>query len=381
MGKNLASRFAKEVDERFEQVSLAKEIVSEKSSEWSGVETVKVYSMPVAPLSTYDENSSGDVYGPATILERNVQEMKITQKPTFNLKIRRLDKEMDEMKSDAGKALARQVNQMLIPQYDHYVFSKAAQSAVANGNAKLGTAPTKNNAYALFLEGMENLGNAMAPDKGRIAVCTYNYYNLLKQDPAFVRYGDASQRMLSKGIIGDVDGCKIMRVPSGRLPAGASCLITHPYAITAPTKLTDYIIHDNPPGWSGWKIEGMMCYDAFVLNEKADGIFYIGSSGINKWLQVSTMPSSTSSARTIVTVMTPADSGNTWKYATGPEKILSTNGQEPNADATWTDLGSGGTVNGTAITPASATDTFVTVVEINPAGKVVGEGYARINLA
>ena len=95
MGKNLASRFAKEVDERFEQVSLAKEIVSEKSSEWSGVETVKVYSMPVAPLSTYNENSSGDVYGPATILERNVQEMKITQKPTFNLKIRRLDKEMD----------------------------------------------------------------------------------------------------------------------------------------------------------------------------------------------------------------------------------------------------------------------------------------------
>ena len=129
------------------------------------------------------------------------------------------------------------------------------------------------------------------PNKGRIAVCSYAYYNLLKQDPAFVRYGDASQKMLSKGILGDVDGCRIMRVPNDRLPAGASCLVTHPYAMTAPEKLRDYIIHDNPPDWSGWKVEGLLCYDAFVLNEKADGIFYIGASGVNKRLQASTMPS------------------------------------------------------------------------------------------
>lgn len=376
MGKNLASKFSPEVDERFEQASYAKEIVNEKSSEWNGVETVKVYSMPVAPLHQYDENSVSDVYGAPTIMERNVQEMTVSQKPTFNLKIRRLDREMDQMVSEAGKALARQVNQMLIPQYDHYVFSKAAQSAVANGNAKIGTAPTKSNAYSLFLEGMENLGNAMAPDKGRIAVCSYNYYNLLKQDPAFVRYGDASQKMLNKGIIGDVDGCRIMRVPNNRLPAGASCIITHPYAMTAPTKLTDYIIHDNPPGWSGWKIEGLMCYDAFVLNEKADGIYYIGSSGVNKMLQVCTMPSGTSSSKTVLTVMSPKDSGNTWKYATGAAKIACANGAAAPAGTTWTDL----EANGTEITPGSG-HTIVTVVELDSDSKVVGVGYARINMA
>lgn len=57
MGKNLAERFSKNVDERFELQSRAKEIVSEKNSEWDGVETVNVYSMPVAPLNTYNENS------------------------------------------------------------------------------------------------------------------------------------------------------------------------------------------------------------------------------------------------------------------------------------------------------------------------------------
>lgn len=375
MGKNLASKYSKAVDERFEARSFAKEIVSDKSSEWDGVETVKVYSMPVAPLHTYDENSPTDVYGPSTILERNVQTMTVTQKPTFNFKIRRLDKTMDQMTSDAGKALSRQINQMVIPQYDNYVFSKVAQNAIANGNAVIGTKPSTNNAYKLFLQGMENLGNAMAPDEGRIAVCTYNYYNLLKQDPAFVRSSDISQRMLNKGILGDVDGCKIMRVPNGRLPAGASCLIVHPYAITAPSKLTDYIIHDNPPGWNGWKVEGLCCYDAFILNEKADGIFYVGSSGINKWMQVSTQPSGTDSSKTIVTVMTPADFGHTWKYATGATKISLENGSEPTSE--WKEL----SANGIAVTPTSLSDTIISVVELDEDGKVVGEGYANINMA
>ena len=377
MGKNLASKFSKKVDEKFEARSFAKEIVSDKSSEWDGVETVKVYSMPVAPLHTYDENSTTDVYGPATIIERNVQTMTVTQKPTFKFKIRRLDREMDQMTSDASKQLARQINQMVIPQYDNYVFSKVSQSAIANGNALLGTKPTKANAYEMFLKGMEHMGDVMAPDEGRIAVCSFAFYNLLKQDPAFVRYGDASQRMLSKGIIGDVDGCRIMRVPNGRLPAGASCLITHPYATTAPSKLTDYIIHDNPPGWNGWVVEGLLCYDAFVLNNKADGIFFIGSSGVNKMLQVSTQPCSTSSAKTVVTVMTPADFGHTWKYTTGASKVLSENGADPNAEATWSELNE----NGIAITPTSINDTVITVVELDADGKVVGEGSAQINMA
>lgn len=374
MGKNLAERFSKVVDERFELQSRAKEIVSENSSEWDGVETVNVYSMPVAPLNFYDENSAYS-YGPATILERTKQKMTVTQKPTFNLKIRRLDKTMDQMVDDAGKTLSRQVSQMLIPFYDHYVFSKAAAAAVNNGNCQITTTPDKTNAYAQFLKGMEHLGNVSAPDNGRVAVCSFGFYNLLKQDPAFTKYGDASQKMLNKGIIGDVDGCKIMCVPNNRLPAGASCIIVHPYALTAPTKLQDFIIHDNPPDWSGWKIEGLMCFDAFVLNEKAQGIYYIGAAGVNKLINVITTPVA-DNTKTSVVVMSPKDDGHTWKYATGIAPISNTNGAEPSTSATWAEL-----TNGAAISPTSTSDTIVTVVELDAAGKVVGEGFAQINKA
>ena len=121
------------------------------------------------------------------------------------------------------------------------VFNTLAASATARG-AIDNTAATKENAYELFLNGQEYLGNRNVPDKGRVCFCSYRFANLLKQDSAFMKYGDASQQMLIKGVIGEVDGCKIVKVPSSRLPAGAAFLLTHPVAATAPKQLEDYKI-------------------------------------------------------------------------------------------------------------------------------------------
>jgi hypothetical protein len=50
-------------------------------------------------------------------------------------------------------------------------------------------------------------------------------------------------------------------------------MIAHPVATVAPTKLTDYAIHENPPGISGSLVERRICYDAFVLDNKANAIY------------------------------------------------------------------------------------------------------------
>ena len=51
-------------------------------------------------------------------------------------------------------------------------------------------------------------------------------------------------------------------------------MIVHPVATVAPTKLEDYTAHTNPPGISGSLVEGRICYDAFVLDNKAKAIYY-----------------------------------------------------------------------------------------------------------
>lgn len=51
-------------------------------------------------------------------------------------------------------------------------------------------------------------------------------------------------------------------------------MLAHPCATVAPVKLEDYTIHENPPGISGSLVEGRICYDAFVLDNKVKAIYY-----------------------------------------------------------------------------------------------------------
>ena len=131
------------------------------------------------------------------------------------------------------------------------VFKTLATAASTNGNTDA-TAATKSNAYELFLKAQEKLGDNCAPDQGRVAFCSYKFANLLKQDPSFMKYGNLSQEMVNKGIMGECDGVKIVKVPASRLPEGCSFILTHPIAATGPKQLEEYKIHDNPPGISGW---------------------------------------------------------------------------------------------------------------------------------
>ena len=157
---------------------------------------------------------------------------------------------------DAGKALSRQINEVVVPEFDTYVFRTLAAKATERGNYAT-TAITKSNAYEMFLNGMESLGNKNLPDEGRVCFCSYKFANLLKQDSSFMKYGDASQQMLVRGVIGEVDGCKIVKVPASRLPNGCAFILTHPIAATAPKQLEEYRIHDNPPGISGWLVKSL----------------------------------------------------------------------------------------------------------------------------
>ena len=279
--QNLATKYAREVDERFHRESQAM-LALNNDYKFTGVQTVAVYSLPVVAMNDY-QRAGTERYGKANDLGTSVQTMTVKRDRSFTFVIDKGDKIQSEMVTDAGEALSRQLREVCIPEFDTYVFKTLAAAATERG-AYSGVEATKDNAYELFLNAMEHLGNRAVPDKGRVCFCSYRFANLLKQDSAFMKYGDKSQEMLQQGVIGEVDGCKIVKVPASRLPAGAAFLITHAVAATAPKQISDYKIHDNPPGISGSLVEGRMLYDCFVLKEKADAIFYHGEQPVLKTL-------------------------------------------------------------------------------------------------
>lgn len=379
--RNLALKYSSKVDERFTRESqVTPGLGNAYKTEFAGVDTVRVYSIPTVPLQDYNRNGNVNVsggaffrYGIPQDLTRNVQEMKITQDKSFTYIIDQGDKIQSMMIMDAGKSLSRQENEQVIPYFDSYCFSTWAAAATAVGHYDT-TTVTKQNVYELFLKANEAMGNANVPDAGRIAYCTYGFANLLKQDPAFMRYGDKTQEMLIKGTIGEVDGVRIVKVPNHRLPAGAAMIMVHPIATVAPQQLKDFRIHDNPPGINGWLVEGRQIFDCFVLDNKAKALYYIGSQPVMKTLNVTTASSMTTGKSKVMVEPAALDGAKRYFVTAADASGLTdvTYGTAITV-ADWTEL----TANGLEITPTTG-HTMVKVVEVDSSNNPIAEGTAKI---
>lgn len=370
---NLASKYSKAVDERFHKESQAALALND-DHEFTGVQSVKVYSIPVVAMNDYQRTGTNR-YGTPEDLGRNVQELIVQRDRSFTFVIDKGDKVQSMNVSDAGKALARQLREVCVPEFDAYVFKTLAETAITHGS--YATDPIdKSNAYEKFLAAMEYLGNHSVPDKGRVCFCSYAFANFLKQDPAFIKTGDKSQDMLEKGVIGEVDGCKIVKVPSSRLPAGTAFLITHKMAATAPKQLTDYKIHENAPGINGFLVEGRLLYDCFVLDEKMDAIYYHGGQGGLKNLVIGT-GAAAGKKSTLVVVNELENSTNELYYMTATDNSGLTAVTAGNAITTsaWTKI------TGNSITFAPATGhTAIRVVEVDSNAMPVSVGDAKLNI-
>ena len=159
-GMNLALAYAKQVDERFYKESQAM-MATNNEYKFTGEKTVNVYSIPTVPMNDYSRSGSSR-YGTPSDLTRNVQSLSVTKDRSFTFIIDKGDKIQSEMVSDAGKSLARQIREVCVPEYDAYVFAKLAAAATAKGNYAT-TEITASNAYAMFLQGEEFLGNHNVP--------------------------------------------------------------------------------------------------------------------------------------------------------------------------------------------------------------------------
>lgn len=267
MAINYAAKFAKQIDERFTREALSTPAIN-TDFDFTGVKTVSVYSVPTAEMNDYTLSGTSR-YGTPAELENSVQEMTMSQDRSFTFTIDRGNFNDTQMVNSAGLALQRQLNEVVIPEVDIYRFSKICEGA---GNTAV-LALTKANAYSAFLDGQQALLDNKAPMGGRIAYVSSTFYKLIKQDEMFIKASDTAQKMLLKGQVGTIDGIPIIPIPSSYMPEGVEFFITNKIACTAPTKLSEYKIHDNPPGINGWLVEGRIYYDAFVLNNKANAIY------------------------------------------------------------------------------------------------------------
>lgn len=265
MAISYAEKYASKVDERFAKASVTQAAVNQEY-DFVGVNAVNVYSIPTVTLANYTLTGANR-YGTPAELQNTVQTLTMSQDKAFTFTIDKKSEDDTVGAMEAGKALRREIDEVIIPTIDKYRLAAMVTGAGTTATAALG------NAYDQFLDGTNALLENSTPTAGRIAFVAPKFYKAIKLDSAFIKAGDASQQMLVNGSVGMVDGVNIIPVPASYLPADVLFIITHPVAMTAPVKLEEYKVHTDAPGISGSLVEGRVRHDAFVLNNKAKAIY------------------------------------------------------------------------------------------------------------
>ena len=273
MAIDLVTKFEPYVDEMF-TTEAKKSLVTNNDFTWTGAHTVKVYKISTATMNDYDRegtNEGNSRYGTVASLNATTEELTLTKDRSFTFAIDKMDKDETAQQLAGASALARQEREVIIPEVDTYVFNKMCTGA---GNTPSAIELTETNIYDEILKATEALDDAEAPDTGRVLIVTPTTYKLLKQCPDITLDSDVAQEQRLQGVIAMVDGLSVVKVPAKRLPAQFGFMVCHKVATVAPAKLEDYKVHSDPPGISGDLVEGRIVYDAFVLENKKNAIYY-----------------------------------------------------------------------------------------------------------
>lgn len=275
---NLVTKFLPYVDELFTTES-KRELVTNKDFDWTGAKSVKVYKITTSDMNDYDRsgeqvrtNARENRYGQIMGLNATTEEMTLKKDRSFTFAIDKLDTDETGDQLAAQAALARQIRQVVIPEIDEYVYNKMCDGA---GIKETNVTLTKENIYDKIIEANSQLDDKLVPEFGRVLIMTPATYVLLKKCPDAKLNQDIGKELRIKGVVAELDGLAIQKIPAVRLPAKFGFMIAHKVATVAPVKLEEYKTHADPPGISGTLVEGRIAYDAFILENKANAIYYL----------------------------------------------------------------------------------------------------------
>ncbi len=273
MAIELATQYAPYVDEMFSAISKIS-LLTNNDFTFESAGTVKIYKVTTSGMNDYDRVGTGDNisrYGAVAGLDATTESFTLTKDRSFTFAIDKLDNDETKGQLAAASALARQCREVVVPEVDQYTYSTMCTNA---GTIATAVALTADNIYDQILLANQTMDDKMVPETGRSIVVTPDVYTLMKKSNYIVMDTDIGADIRKKGVIGVLDGCNVIKVPSVRLPDAFGFMVVHPCATVAPTKLAEYKTHVDPPFISGDLVEGRIVYDAFVLENKAKAIYY-----------------------------------------------------------------------------------------------------------
>lgn len=367
MAINLASKYSKKVDERFALKELTNHGLN-TDYDFKDVDRIVVYNVNTVPLNDY-KKSGTNRYGTPDELGDSTTEYQLTTDKAFTYTIDEFYKKSQMGAKQAGKSLAREIDEVCVPFKDMQRLAAWADIAKKTGQV-VARNTSKTNAYATFLDMQEMLDEAKIPVENRMFYTTPAYYKNIKQDEAFVKSGDMSQKMLIKNQVGEVDGVKFVKIPTSYYKKGVKGILVYTKSTLSPQKIVDYIIHNKPVGVGGDLVEGRIMMDTFILKSKELGVVVLYDEANAPTIGTLTVASvaGTATGTTKITVTEALTEGNHYVYKVADTAPTASFGEDLTDWAEW---------DGKSDITA-ATSKKITVAEVNAIGRAVKAGNATV---
>lgn len=267
---NLAAKASNKVVERFNIGSITEGLFTSKY-DWTGVATVKVYTVDNLPLQSYDKTAaSGSRFGALTELGDTVQEMTVTDDKSFNGSIDKGNNTAQLMIKSASSVLKRTTDEVLIPYVDKYRLAKLAEGA---GTIETGVTLSKSNAIETIMKAGAAMSNKKVPKAGRVIYIGETNAIHVKLADQVVGIDKLGEKAIVNGVCGTIDGAQVRIVPDSYMPEGVVFMIVKKGVACAPKKIETYRVLDEHPDIDGSVVQGRFLHDCFVLDTQKDGIY------------------------------------------------------------------------------------------------------------
>lgn len=267
---NLAEKYSEKVQERFSQESLTDASFSKAlDMEFIGAKSVKVYDIGTAAVNDYSRTGASR-YGSPEDLDDHIQEFTMSQDKSSTWTIDKGNQKEQLNVKQAGQTLQRQLREQYTPMIDRYRFARWADGAGTVQSSA--NAPTKSTIVSLMLDLNAAFDNAGVPESGRMFYVPITYYKALLLSDEFTKADPVLVKALGKGVVGELFGVPVKKVPTGYLPSGVYFMEIFKGSAISPVKLKDYRINNAPQGISGDLVEMRVMYDAFVIGSRAAGV-------------------------------------------------------------------------------------------------------------
>ena len=271
MAVNYTTKYESKIAERFKLGSLTNAGAGNEYS-FVGAKTIKVYSVDTVALNDFNRTAGSNRFGAVANLGDTVQEMTCSQDKGFTFAIDAGDNSDQAIDKAAGKALRREIDEVILPTVDKYRLAKWAEGAGTKYKTGSTTKLSKTNILSAIVSCGGEMSNALVPEEGRVLyIPTRNYIHLVQAD-AVLNLEKTGTAAIEKGVMGMVDGCKVVRVPDGWFPEGIEFIIKHKGCTVDPIKLQNYDVLPKVQGFDGPVVQGRIYFDSFVLDAKKAGV-------------------------------------------------------------------------------------------------------------